>query len=135
MWVYQMRIVYERPPCFDAVNAKFRVAGQPVIFSWGDVIYNPRRVPIPPALMAHEEVHGRRQLAWGVEQWWEDYISSAAFRLDEEVRAHRVEYRTLISLCDNRQARRRYLKQTAKRLAAPLYGRMISVAKAQKILA
>ena len=119
---------------FDEINAKFRIAGKPVLFCWGDVIYNPMRVRIPPHLMVHEEMHGWRQGQWGIEQWWRDYIDSEAFRLEEEILAHQVEYRSLLRGAKNRQARRGCLKQTAKRLAAPLYGRMIGLAKARELL-
>ena len=131
-----MREVFQRPPLFDLINAKFHVAGRPVIFSWGDIIYNPMCIRLTPALKAHEAVHGARQLAWrgGVEQWWRDYISSKAFRLDEEIRAHRAEYLKLIEQQSNRHGRRAALKQTAKRLASPLYGGVVTVAKAREIL-
>lgn len=130
-----MRVISERPPMFDEIDARFRIAGKPIIFAWGDVIYNPAGIAIPPHLMAHEEFHGWRQTQWtSIEQWWKDYIDNDAFRLEEEILAHQVEYRTLLRVSSNRRARRGYLKQTAKRLAAPLYGRMITLAKARKVL-
>ncbi len=130
-----MRVVFERPPMFAEIDAKFRVAGKPIIFAWGDVIYNPARVPIPPHLMVHEEMHAWRQEKWGVEQWWKDYISSDAFRLDEEILAHQVEFRHLMrENGHNRSARRGHIKQVAKRLASPMYGRMITLARAKKII-
>ena len=55
-----MRIIYDRPPLFEEINARFKLPSG-VIFAWGDIIYNPTRVHIPPSLMAHEAVHGRRQ--------------------------------------------------------------------------
>lgn len=119
---------------FDKIDAKFRVAGKPVIFSWGDLIYNPMRITIPAHLMVHEAMHGERQVQWGIEQWWRDYIDSATFRLEEEILAHQVEYRTLLRESGNRRARRGHLKQVAKRLSAPLYGGIISSARARKLL-
>ncbi len=129
-----MRIIRERPPMFDEIDAKFHIADRPVIFAWGDIIYNPKGIPIPPQLIEHEGMHGWRQTDLGVEQWWRNYIDSAAFRLEEEILAHQVEYRALLRDCKNRNARRACLKQTAKRLAAPLYGGMTTVAKARKLL-
>ncbi len=119
---------------FKEINARFHVHGRQVIFSWGDTIYNPSRIRIPQHLMVHEAMHAERQIRWGIEQWWRDYIDSAAFRLEEEILAHQVEYRALLRASNNRQARRGYLKQVAKRLAGPLYGGMISAAKAKKVL-
>ena len=134
-----MRIVFDRPPMFDEINAKFRIAGKPVIFSWGDLIYNPMRVFIPPHLLAHEAVHGRRQLMYGalgggIDDWWREYINSAAFRLNEEIPAHQAEYAALMRQNNNRHARRGHLKRVAKRLSAPLYGGMITTAKARGLI-
>lgn len=129
-----MRIVFERPPMFDEIDARFRVAGKPVIFSWGGLIYNPMRITIPPHLIAHEEMHGWRQDQRGIERWWRRYIDNDGFRLEEEILAHQVEYRALLRGNGNRRARRGYLKQVAKRLSGPLYGGMITSAKARKLL-
>ena len=129
-----MRIVFDRPPMFAEINAKFHIAGKPVIFSWGGLIYNPERITIPPHLMVHEAMHGQRQSRLGIERWWRDYIDSPAFRLEEEVLAHQVEYAALLRVNSNRHARRSYLKQVAKRLAGPLYGGMITTAKARGLL-
>ena len=78
--------VFERPPLFAMIDAKFRIAGKPVIFSWGNVIYNPQRVAIPRQLWAHEGVHGRRQMQHpgGIENWWAAYCAAdPRFRLAE----------------------------------------------------
>lgn len=129
-----MRVVFERPPMFDEINERFRIAGKPVIFSWGDVIYNPLRIDVPPHLIVHEEMHGWRQTELGVEQWWQNYIDDGAFRLEEEILAHQAEYRELLRRRPNRQGRRWALKMTSKRLAAPLYGKMITLSKAREVL-
>lgn len=128
-------IVFAYPPLFKEIKAKFPAAGRRgVIFSWGGVIYNPSRITIPPHLLVHEAMHGERQEKWGIEQWWRDYIDSAAFRREEEILAHQVEYRFLVREGGNRQARRGSLKQVAKRLASPLYGGVVSMTEARKVL-
>ncbi len=129
-----MRIVFERPPNFEEIDAKFRIAGKPIIFAYGDVIYNPMRVTIPPHLIVHEGMHGYRQKEFGVENWWRSYIDSDWFRREEEILAHQAEYRALVRGSRNRADRRACLKQTAKRLASPLYGRMIGFARARAVL-
>lgn len=129
-----MHIVFTRPPMFDEINAAFHVAGKPVIFAWGETIHNPARIHIAPELIVHEAIHGARQRAWGIEQWWKDYISNAYFRLDEEVHAHRAEYAYLRDHALNRRQRRGCLRTTAKRLAAPLYGKMVPPGMAKKLL-
>jgi hypothetical protein len=127
-----MKIIFDRPPLFDEIDARFHIAGQPVIFAWGERIYNPQRIHIGPELMAHETVHGLQQ-GNDIEGWWRRYIDDTAFRLEQEIPAHQAELRVLWET-GNRQDRRRALKRTASRLAAPLYGRMITPARARQIL-
>lgn len=121
-------VVHDYPPLYDEIAKAFALAPG-VIFSWGDRIYNPGGVIIAPQLIPHEAVHGERQLG-DIEGWWRRYIAELPFRLEEELRAHQAEYRYLLRH-GNRGSRRRALKQTAARLAAPLYGPMCSAAQAR----
>lgn len=129
-----MRVVVARPPMFAEIDAAFHIAGQRVIFAWGDTIYNPMGVDITPELQAHESVHRDRQGS-APELWWKIYIADPQFRLNEELPAHEAEYR---EFCRNnrngtrRNARRLYLHQLASRLASPLYGRLITYEAARK---
>jgi hypothetical protein len=128
-------IVFDYPPMFDEIDAVFHVKGKPVIYAWGDKIFNPQRIVIGAELLAHEEVHGVRQLKMlgGVTDWWKRYLDSPKFRLDEEVQAHWAEYHVLATM-GNRHQRKAALKQTAVRLASPLYGRMIGPNRARELL-
>jgi hypothetical protein len=139
-----VKILFAFPPNFTTLNRAFKLNGRPAIFSWGDTIYNPYRCMITPELMAHEEVHGERQEAagplqdtdgrciynWGPERWWEKYIREIAFRLNEEILAHRAEFATFCRNhpCLHDQAKA--LKQIAGRLSGPLYGQIISTQEA-----
>lgn len=131
-----MRVVVAKPPLFDEIDTAFGIAGKPVIFAFGDTIYNPMGVRIGEELMAHEAVHGKRQGS-DVEGWWRRYIADPEFRLEEELPAHVAEYR---AFCLNntkghaRNARRLALHHIAARLASPLYGRLISYEAARKAL-
>lgn len=132
-----MRVIRDRPPLFDEIDARFNVRGKPILFAWGDRLYIPSgSLDVAPHLMAHEEVHGARQgtAEPGIILWWKSYLNDREFRLDEEILAHRAEYQSLISHSGGRQQRRRHLAITAARLAAPLYGRMISVSEAKKVI-
>ncbi len=129
-------IVFDYPPIFDRILEVFPKAKEPgVIFAWGQTIFNPSKVVIPAQLLAHEEVHGVRQLQLlgGVVDWWKQYLDDPKFRLAEEVQAHWAEYHALATL-GNRHDRKAALKQTAKRLASPLYGQMIGPKRAQELL-
>lgn len=137
-----MRIVHMQPPIYDELLKAFpAIRGYKPFFAWGDTIYNPHRVVIPPELIEHERVHGVRQLGTAlagtprgedaIRSWWHRYMTDARFRLMEELLAHAAEYRAVIGGPNcNRKARRGALKAIAQRLASPLYGSLISVSDA-----
>lgn len=114
----------ERPPNFEAILAAFPgAAASTVIFAYGDDIYAPGGVVIPPALLAHEAVHQRNQLAMGKngpDDWWDLYCIDPSFRYDEELMAHAAEYKAQLHALDRNQ-RAALLMSTATRLTAPLY--------------
>lgn len=127
-----MRVVCDHPPIFDEINAAFDLRGKKVIFAWGATIFNPNGAVVSPDLVAHEKIHCMRQ-GNDIEGWWRRYIDEARFRLDEEIPAHCAEYQHLYEN-GNRQQRRQALKIVSKKLAAPLYGRLIKPNEARKIL-
>ncbi len=129
------KIVNDYPPLYDEIAAAFRLkVRDPIIFSWGDRLYDPTRMGIPPELIAHEAVHGERQgRGQQILDWWKQYIEDRAFRLAEELPAHCAEYQHVLAH-GNRTERRAALRVTAERLAAPLYGRLITPAEAVKAL-
>lgn len=132
-----MSIINEPPPIYDEIVAAFKLDGHRPIFSWGNCIYNPHSVDLSKdhQLIAHEEMHGFRQLGRPpsnsemtpdeirkIMLWWKDYIESKSFRLEEEIPAHRAEYRQLLRMHgSDRPTRRRLLASTAKRLRNPIY--------------
>lgn len=132
-----MTVVNALPPMFDEIDAVFKVRGKPVMFAWGNKIYAPmQQGQISKALLAHEQVHGDRQFATagGVEAWWRQYLEDRAFRLAEEIPAHRAELSHLLTKAKGPSMRAHALSRTAARLAAPLYGNLITIAEARKVL-
>lgn len=152
-------LYHEYPPIFDEIVKVFPFAADKgVIFSWGDKVYFPQPTGlIPPQLVAHEEVHGGRQLnyAWEIGQreeepkdnsiefylaenersvrmWWEEYLKNPQFRLTEELPAHQVEYKVYCEMVKDKNQRARYLHRMAMRLAGPLYGSLITYTEAKK---
>jgi hypothetical protein len=121
-------IIVARPPNFEQILAAFPDADKPgVIFAYGKDIYNPSGGLIPPALLAHEQVHQTRQqgiklgLA-GEDAWWRRYIDDTEFRYNEELLAHVAEYKAqLRETSSDRNYRAKLLQSTAQRLIAPLY--------------
>lgn len=146
----KQEIVIDVPPNFAELLRIFPEARQVgVIFSYGDKIYNPSGLPIPPQLLAHEAVHGERQLAYtlsecdstqennhSTEQWWKRYCEDVKFRFEEELVAHVAEvkaFNTTVPKPD-RERRALYLHRVAQRLSGPLYGRMITYMEARRKL-
>jgi len=126
-----MRIVRERPPNFDAIAKVFPGAyGSGVIFCYGDTLCNPSGVALTKALVAHEEVHSEQQNG-NPQAWWDRYLLDVEFRLSQELPAHAAEYQ-IASLGLARPGRRLHLRDISEKLAAPLYGRMISPEEAKK---
>lgn len=124
-----MKIIHKRPPNFEDIVKVFPMADNyGVIFAFNGAIYSPSGGEIPYSLIKHEEVHCARQ--GGTEacaiEWWEKYLKNMEFRYSEELLAHKAEYQACIENALNRNMKRRALKQVAKRLASPLYGRMVS---------
>ena len=128
-----MEIVIDYPPIYEEIMSVFPMASRSVIFAWGNKIYNPCNVHIPPQLIAHEHAHGRRQ-GNDVGGWWRRYLDEKEFRLTEEVAAHIIEMMYLAGPNPNRQIRRQVLRSTAKRLSNPLYRYGISKTQAQVLL-
>lgn len=133
-----MNIVHAPPPMYDEIDAAFHVKGkQGIIFTWGDTIYVPNGGNVTPALRAHEGVHFSRQTndTPKIEAWWRAYIADPAFRLAEELPAHRAEFKQYRTLHRDPNMRVQYLYQVGARLSGPLYGGLITAAAARRSIA
>lgn len=127
------QVIVGRPPNFDQILKVFPRASRPgIVFAYGNAIYAGNR-NLPPSILDHEGIHCARQMLMGVENWWDRYLASPAFRLDEEIPAHRSEYENLVAN-GNRNMRRKALAQIANKLAAPLYGNLVTVAEAKRLI-
>jgi hypothetical protein len=123
----KQRVIIAKPPVYDRCVHAFGAAvivGKPIIWSWGDVIYNPTNIDIARELVVHEGVHGARQLAAGVERWWDQYLLNRDFRFSEEVAAHQAEWQNLVKWHKHSAAA---LEAISGRLASPLYGSMVDL--------
>lgn len=129
-----MKVEIGLPPNIEAIYAAFPDAkGGSILYAWGQTIYNPKGVHIPTHLLAHEAVHGMRQVAKeGIEGWWAKYIADPEFRYVEELAAHKVEFAVMAEQIRDRNARAKVLHHVAMKLASPLYGKMRSTAQAVK---
>jgi hypothetical protein len=128
-------IINARPPNFDQILDAFPKAdSEGVIFAYDGNIYNPSGMAIPPALIAHEEVHLREQRHVGASYWWTKYIEDSEFRYVEELLAHAAEFK--VQRAGDRNMSARLLMATALRLVAPLYNYVppVSLQQAMKDL-
>jgi hypothetical protein len=123
-----MVIINGKPPIYDRAAKVFPLEGHE-IFCWGNKIYNPAGDYISPELMAHERVHCLQQ-GNDIDGWWENYFEDKSFRLEQEMEAHKVEYRTFCLRHKDRNSRAAYLLAISQRLASPMYGKLLTVQQA-----
>lgn len=133
--VDEMKIIEADPPMFARITEIFKQAVKPgVMFCWGDTIYYPKPVAkITEWLRAHEFIHNVQQNGDPV-AWWEKYLISPQFRIEQEIPAHRAEYRVFCLFNPDRRMRRFGLHQIASRLAGPLYNHSIKFDEAKRII-
>jgi len=127
-----MKIVNEFPPNIEAIRKKFPLKGNE-IFAWGSIIYNPSGGELTPALISHEGVHELQQKG-NPEKWWKRYLRDDKWRFDQELEAHQAEYQTFCRDEPNRNRRRAFLKALARRLSAPMYGRIATYQRAHNLI-
>ena len=130
-----MEVIIDRPPIYDKAAKVFPLQGRE-IFAWEDKIYNPGGFKIPTWLIAHEYIHSKQQMDdtghWNAEAWWDRYLVDMEFRFQEELEAHQAEYREFCEHNRDRNKRLQYKRVVAKKLAAPLYGNMITAFDAMR---
>jgi hypothetical protein len=128
------------PPNIEAIRAVLPVSERN-IFAYGNVIFNPGGCALPGELIVHEQVHfeqQRKMASWwrrnGAEVWWRKFLASPEFRLDQELEAHRAEYREYCRIHRDRNDRQRALRVISGRLAKPMYGGIISQREARRAI-
>jgi len=126
-----MNIVKDWPPNIKAIRKVFTLP-KGVIFTYGNVIYNPYGARLGKSLIAHECVHIGQQEKYGVEKWWKRYLVDAEWRLEQELEAHRIEYITFCTITYSREKRNKFLFEISSRLAGPMYGRLLTIREAMK---
>jgi hypothetical protein len=131
-----MRIINEKPPVWDSVCATFGIQPVNVLFTYGDIIYNPDAVNIPDHIIVHEEVHEEQQKRDGMtpELWWGKFLRDRDFRLDQESEAYGVQYAFICKYVKDRNQRHKFLHQLATTLSGPLYERCIGLIEAMKLI-
>lgn len=128
-----MEIIKGYPPNINDIMGKFRTTLD-VVFTYGDILYNPSGAEIGKPLMAHEETHSRQQKFYGVDTWWKKYLEDQKFRLEQEVEAYANQHK---QYCKNNKkivSRIMFLNHLASDLSSSLYGNIISFEEAINLI-
>jgi hypothetical protein len=129
-----MRIVKGYPPNFRAIAAALPSAKtMSAIFTYGGTIYTGTgATDLSEALVAHETVHSRQQ-GGDPAAWWDLYLNDSQIRFEQELEAHREEFR-VASAGANRHNRRAILHRISQRLAGQLYGNLVTIQEAKRLV-
>lgn len=138
MNLQSVTILKEKPPIFDAIRANgMNFNPATTIFTYGDAIYNPANVPLPPDLIVHEQVHMRQQREYngGSDGWWARYLQDPLWRIMQEAEAYGAQYAWYVyNRKRSRDTQLRFLANIANSLASPMYGSQITPEEAVKLI-
>lgn len=129
-----MKIIYKKPLFWFLVRLFFSNA------KWGEVIltFNGKiysRDVIRRDLIIHEGVHWLQQKSFiGSCIWWIHYCFSKEFRLSQEIPAHQAQYKEICLLIKDRNNQSKILRQLGESLSSPVYGNIIDLKDAIKII-
>lgn len=131
-----VKISFEYPPIYNDICAAFKIQPKNVYFTYGDTIYNPDKLEIPPEIIEHEKVHMDQQNHNDVDAalWWGKYLREPEFRVDQEARAYGRQYEVMCGVMKDRNYRLRFLMQLAMSLSGPLYDFAISSREAMELI-
>ena len=128
-----MKIIFDFPP--NIAEIKTAIPGmrdRRVVFTYGDTLYNPFGGQITQDLLAHEMEHQRQQLMMGPDKWWKKYLSDRQFRAVQEAMAYRKQYEAAAKW--PRIQRRELLMRLKRDLSSPIYGNIITMRDASKLI-
>lgn len=132
----KIKISFEKPPVYDSICRAFNIIPRNVYFTYGDTLYNPDKLNVPPEIIEHEEVHMRQQNYNNEDAslWWGKYLREPEFRLNQEARGYGRQYEVICDIIKDRNQRNKYLFQLATSLSGPLYNNIISHSEAMKLI-
>ena len=128
-----MNIVKGYPPNYNKIKKKFDFGNRYVVFTYGEILFNPAGVVIPPHLHIHEQTHSKQQSIVKPEVWWDKFLEDKKFRLDQEIEAYREQYK-FIKSAHNRHDRRMLLKQISQDLGSGMYGNIVKKKEAEELI-
>lgn len=127
------QVLYELPPNYEDICRAIPAVrkNKAIVFVYAPYIYSPAGIELRPDLIAHEEVHVKRQDDPAT--WWEQYLVDKDFRLREELIAYQAQYKYMVEHY-SRERRRGILSSIAKDLSGPMYGGIITKQQAIKLI-
>ena len=128
-----MKIKETYPPNIQDIRRYFPIDDPNfhIVFTYGDTIYNPKKLEIPDDVKFHEKVHSEQQQVFtDPSLWWIKYCNSPQFRLEQEVEAYALQYE-LIKQSYPHKARKEALFDLAQSLSSGLYGIKLSHQEAE----
>lgn len=114
-------------PLIDEYKKHFDI-NEHTVFAYDNDIYTNSK--LPDFLIEHEETHLRQQNDIGLDNWVYKYINDNEFRLEMEVEAYRAQLKFIKDI--NRRNRMKFI--CAKDLSSSLYGNIIGLNEAMKLL-
>lgn len=130
-----MIISKEEPAVYKECQRVFRVGEWKVgiVIAYYPNIYCINDLSERPDIIVHEQTHLVQQDLYGVEKWWERYLTDPKFRLEQEVPAYRNQIAYMRKNYNGNRNKR--LIQCFCRDMVALYGDMISSeAEAYKLI-
>lgn len=126
-----MKVVYDYPPNYKEICSHFDIKDKStIVFTYGDTVYVPSKVPLSPDLVVHENTHIEQQAIIGADKWWELYFKDQDFRLKMELEAYQKQYKSI----SNRDTRRKVLKHISKDLSGKMYGNILTKDQAKEMI-
>ena len=123
-----MKILNEQPPILDKILKAGLKPRKTTVFAYGDILYNPSGVEIPPDILVHEEVHIRQQK--DNKDFLDKYLNDKEYRLRVEVEAFREQYKFVCEMLKDRNYRAKCLHSLAQELSGSVYGEIINLSEA-----
>ena len=128
-----MKIVNEWPKNIKEIEKVFNIRGKEVVFTYGDILYNPHNVEVHRHLLIHEQTHERQQ-GKDPESWWARYLKDKEFRLSQEVEAYQNQFKFIKSSIKDPYRVVLALDELAEHLSSRIYGNMIKFKEARKLI-
>jgi hypothetical protein len=131
-----VKISFGDPPNIESIQQAFQADLSKTIFTFGDTIYNPNQLSLTPDLIEHEKVHMAQQKRNEKDAalWWGKYLRDPKFRIDQEAKAYARQYDILAIARKGREERFHIRFGLAGILASKLYGSVISLYEAERLI-